>query len=114
MLRIKVVHVIVVLCDNRNQGIVPVPAVLGNGQDPMRNLYWGARYGVRTFLGKSSFWQEVHSWTPPAGQSVLAGAVFVSRSGPEVVEEAELRASRDHNRSTPQRQFYHFSDFGTS
>ena len=85
----KAVHVIVVLCDNRNQGIVPVPPVLGNGQDPMRNLYWGARYGVRTFFGKSSFWQEVHSWTPPAGQPVLAGAVFASRSGPEVYVVAE-------------------------
>ena len=43
-----VVHVVVALCDNEHQGIVPVPATLGNGQDPRNNLYWGALYGVRT------------------------------------------------------------------
>jgi hypothetical protein len=34
----KVIHVLVALCDNENQGIVPVPAHLGNGEDPNRNL----------------------------------------------------------------------------
>jgi hypothetical protein len=85
----KVIHVIVTLCDNRNQGIVPVPAALGNGQDPDRNLYWGALFGVRTYFGKSDFWQEVSSWNPPAGRPVLAGAVFASRSGPEIYVVAE-------------------------
>jgi len=33
-----VAHVIVALCDNESQGIVPVPARLGNGQDPGSNL----------------------------------------------------------------------------
>jgi len=41
-----VAHVVVALCDNVHQGIVPVPRALGNGQDPSSNLYWGARYGV--------------------------------------------------------------------
>lgn len=45
-----VAHVVVALCDNANQGIVPVPASIGNGQDPQSNLYWGARYGVRSFF----------------------------------------------------------------
>ncbi|MGC6431949.1 MAG: hypothetical protein ACON5F_12965 [Jejuia sp.] len=39
---VKTIHVYVALCDNINQGIVPVPAKLGNGQDPKNNLYWGA------------------------------------------------------------------------
>ena len=47
-----VVHVVVALCDNRNQGIVPVPPKIGNGQDAANNLYWGAAYGVRTFLSR--------------------------------------------------------------
>ncbi len=38
-----VVHVVVALCDNVNQGIVPVPEAFGNGQDLGANLYWGAR-----------------------------------------------------------------------
>jgi hypothetical protein len=51
-----VVHVFVALCDNRNQGIIPVPAALGNGQDPPKNLYWGARFGVATYLASRPDW----------------------------------------------------------
>lgn len=51
-----VIHVIVALCDNANQGIIPVPEALGNGQNPATNLYWGARYGVRTHLPRSANW----------------------------------------------------------
>ena len=51
-----VVHVVVALCDNQNQGIVPVPKHLGNGQDPNSNLYWGALYGVRTFFPRRGGW----------------------------------------------------------
>lgn len=46
----KTIHVFVALCDNENQGIVPVPPKIGNGQDPDNNLYWGCGYGVRSFL----------------------------------------------------------------
>lgn len=52
----RIVHVMVALCDNDNQGIVPVPKSIGNGQDPNTNLYWGALYGVRTYLKKSPNW----------------------------------------------------------
>lgn len=54
-----VAHVIVALCDNKHQGIVPVSATLGNGQDPANNLYWGAMYGVRSFLPRSAGWRVV-------------------------------------------------------
>ena len=50
---VRVIHVLVALCDNANQGIVPVPARLGNGADPDSNLYWGAAFGVKTFFSKS-------------------------------------------------------------
>ncbi|HPH90643.1 MAG TPA: hypothetical protein PLZ68_07470 [Ferruginibacter sp.] len=52
----KTIHVLVALCDNKYQGIVPVPAKIGNGQDPDNNLYWGCGYGVRTYFKKSSHW----------------------------------------------------------
>ncbi len=52
-----VAHVVVALCDNEHQGIVRVPAHLGNGQDPASNLYWGAAYGVRTFLTREAGWR---------------------------------------------------------
>ena len=54
----KVIHVLVALCDNENQGIVPVPAHLGDGEDPKKNLYWGAAYGVKTFFSKSNDWKR--------------------------------------------------------
>jgi hypothetical protein len=60
-----VVHVVVALCDNRYQGIVPVPAHLGNGQEAGANLYWGALYGVRTFLSRKAGWRIVESVKNP-------------------------------------------------
>ena len=55
----RVIHVVVALCDNFNQGIVPVPLKLGNGKDPANNLYWGAMYGVKTFMGKQGDWKRI-------------------------------------------------------
>ncbi|MEL6812142.1 MAG: hypothetical protein AAFP76_12500 [Bacteroidota bacterium] len=55
----KTIHVYVALCDNENQGIVPVSASLGNGQNPKTNLYWGALYGVKTHFKKSKDWTLV-------------------------------------------------------
>ncbi|MGO9229563.1 MAG: hypothetical protein ACLQKA_10200 [Bryobacteraceae bacterium] len=49
-----VAHVIVALCDNLNQGIVPVPKSIGNGQDARSNLYWGAGYGVRSYFSRQA------------------------------------------------------------
>ncbi|MDR1864055.1 MAG: hypothetical protein LBR08_00605 [Bacteroidales bacterium] len=57
----RVIHVFVALCDNRYQGIVPVPAKIGNGQDPGNNLYWGCGYGVRTYFGKSREWKLIRT-----------------------------------------------------
>lgn len=53
----KTIHVLVPLCDNKYQGIVPVPEKIGNGQDPDQNLYWGAAYGIRSYFKKSKDWK---------------------------------------------------------
>ncbi|CAM3369082.1 DUF4347 domain-containing protein [Flavobacterium longum] len=53
----KVIHIIVALCDNKYQGIVPVGAKIGNGQDPDNNLYWGCAYGIRSYFKKSAEWK---------------------------------------------------------
>lgn len=55
----KTIHTFVALCDNVNQGIVPVPKNLGNGQDARNNLYWGALYGVKTHFKKSEAWELI-------------------------------------------------------
>lgn len=71
----KVAYVIVALCDNVNQGIVPVPAALGNGDDPARNLYWGARFGVRTHFNASREWRTVAASENPA-PNILERVVY--------------------------------------
>ena len=57
----KTIHVLVALCDNTYQGIVPVPEKIGNGQDAYNNLYWGCAYGIKTFFKKSTDWKLVKS-----------------------------------------------------
>lgn len=56
---VKAIHIFVALCDNKYQGIVPVPAKIGNGQDPNNNLYWGCGFGIRTYFKKSKEWKLV-------------------------------------------------------
>jgi len=53
----KTIHIYVALCDNKYQGIVPVPEKIGNGQNPNSNLYWGCGYGIRTYFKKSAEWK---------------------------------------------------------
>ena len=55
----RYIHVLVALCDNDNQGIVPVPRKIGNGQDPANNLYWGCGFGVKTFFKKQTDWKLI-------------------------------------------------------
>ncbi len=71
----KVIHVLVALCDNENQGIVPVPTFLGNGEDTQKNLYWGAAYGVKTYFSKSAKWEKVAEFENPK-ENVLQRIVF--------------------------------------
>jgi hypothetical protein len=52
----KTIHIFVALCDNKYQGIVPVPAKIGNGQDLNHNLYWGCSGGMRSFFKNSKDW----------------------------------------------------------
>ncbi|MBI5368355.1 MAG: hypothetical protein HZA54_15070 [Planctomycetes bacterium] len=77
-----VAHVVVALCDNVNQGIVRVPAALGNGQDPASNLYWGALYGVKTYFAKAR-WERL-AVAGPLPDGVLERVVLhraIARSG---------------------------------
>src|SRR5229473_8150857 len=73
----RLVHVFVALADNQHQGIVPVPAALGNGRDAQRNLYWGAAYGVKTYFKASKDWELVWSGRGPK-DAILERCVFKS------------------------------------
>jgi hypothetical protein len=75
----RVAYVIVALCDNVNQGIVPVAPALGNGDDPARNLYWGARFGVRTHFNASREWRALTAVENPAPK-ILERVVYRHRT----------------------------------
>jgi hypothetical protein len=72
----KIIHVFVALCDNKYQGIVKVPERIGNGQDPANNLYWGAGFGVKSFLKKQPHWQLISSGYIEQPFKVLERCVF--------------------------------------
>jgi hypothetical protein len=65
----------VALADNQHQGIVPVPAALGHGSDPPRNLYWGAAFGVKTYFKASHEWELLWSGRGSKG-AILERCVF--------------------------------------
>ena len=73
-----VIHVFVALADNVNQGIIPVSASLGNGENPATNLYWGAAFGIRTFFSKNKDWHLISTTTNPS-TSILERCIFKHR-----------------------------------
>lgn len=54
-----VAHVLVPLCDNEHQGIVPTSAAIGNGMDPDHNLYWATSKGVKRFFKDLKDWEMI-------------------------------------------------------
>ncbi len=84
----RVAHVIVALCDNEHQGIVKVPAGIGNGQNARTNLYWGAGYGVKTHFDRAAEWKRVPCEAPREAH-ILDRAIWKHRdSAVYVVAEA--------------------------
>ena len=85
----RTIHVFVALADNQHQGIVPVPARLGNGLDPAHNLYWGAAAGVKTFFARSREWSLLQCGRNASSPVVLERCVFIHRnSGVYLVADA--------------------------
>ena len=92
---VTVIHVFVALCDNVNQGIVPVAPSLGNGDDPERNLYWGAAFGVKTFFSKNRNWLAVNGKTTSNKSSsvVLDRRIFKHRESQTFLVAEAYRGS---------------------
>jgi hypothetical protein len=72
----RTIHVFVALCDNANQGIVPVPAGIGNLQNAATNLYWGCGFGVKTFFSKKSADWKLVSVLPSTKKNILERLLF--------------------------------------
>jgi len=77
--RPRTIHVFVALADNQSQGIVPVPAKLGNGEDPDHNLYWGAAAGIKTYFARSTEWERISCGSAPK-REILERCVFKYRT----------------------------------
>lgn len=75
---VPVIHVFVALADNVNQGIVPVSASLGNGENAASNLYWGAAFGIRTFFSKNKDWELISVMSDPH-ENILERCIFKHR-----------------------------------
>jgi hypothetical protein len=73
--KLKVTHVFVALCDNKFQGIQPVPKAIGNGKDPDQNLYWGCDYGLRAYFKKYTEWKLVKTIKKPS-TNILERCIF--------------------------------------
>jgi hypothetical protein len=81
----KMVYVIVALCDNVNQGIVPVAPALGNGDDP-------ARRRLTTPTRAAASTPRAHC--SPAGGSELRGGVVCWLRAQLNVVGLDLRVER--------------------
>lgn len=81
-----VIHVSVALADNKHQWIAPVHESIGNGQDARSNLYWGARYGLKTFLVKDAGWKVIKQ-VATQDKRILERLIFtklIARNGHQV------------------------------
>jgi hypothetical protein len=72
----RTIGVFVALADNENQGIVPVPAAIGDGEDPERNLYWGTAEGLKGVFDKSPRWRLTERNDQPQGNGVLRSRTY--------------------------------------
>jgi hypothetical protein len=68
----RTIGVFVALADNKSQGIVPVPAAIGNGDDPEQNLYWGNSEGLKGYFDHNKQWKLIaRTDRPLKGSPVL-------------------------------------------
>jgi hypothetical protein len=84
----KKVAVFVALCDNATQGIVPVPARIGDGNKPEDNLYWGCTDGFSGCFRASKAW-KLQKKEVVADKRIFERLVYLHVSGNiEVTAEA--------------------------
>lgn len=86
------IHVFVALADNRSQGIVPVPAKIGDGDRTESNLYWGCSEALKPVLRASGEW-KIGGSQPSPKPEVLERAVFTHRSGRWILTADAYRGS---------------------
>jgi hypothetical protein len=76
----KKVAVFVALCDNATQGIIPVPAKIGDGNKPGDNLYWGCTDGFSGCFRASKVW-KLQRKEIPQDKRIFERLVYLHESG---------------------------------
>lgn len=79
-----VIHILVPLCDNDYQGIVPVNSRLGDGMNLKTNLYWGAGYGIKSHFYYHTKWKLTRS-SLNVNEHILERVVFKKQKGNSTV-----------------------------
>jgi hypothetical protein len=91
---VQVVHVYVALCDNASQGIIPVPAKIGDGDKPDANLYWGCSDGLKSCFRASKSWKALPAVASPRVE-VLERVVFRHATRKDVYLVADAWRGRE-------------------
>ncbi|WP_009963107.1 hypothetical protein [Verrucomicrobium spinosum] len=91
---VQVVHVYVALCDNASQGIIPVPAKIGDGDKPDANLYWGCSDGLKSCFRASKSWKALPAVASPRAE-VLERVVFRHATRKDVYLVADAWRGRE-------------------
>jgi len=71
-----VVHVLVPLCDNIHQGIVPTSKSLGDGFSLRTNLYWATSHGMKRYFKELKEWTMISSELFSPDSVILERVVF--------------------------------------
>lgn len=77
----QTIKVFIALCDNKTQGIIPVGAKIGDGDQPDANLYWGCSDGFGLYFKKSSHWKVVES-EKDVSEQILRRMTLSHKSSP--------------------------------
>lgn len=77
-----VAHILVPLCDNTYQGIVPTTESLGNGFSLKTNLYWATSTGMKRYFKEKKHWTLLKSIKNVYRDSVVLERVVFKRTYP--------------------------------
>ena len=89
----KSIHIFVALCDRLHQGIVSSNPRLENGEDLKSNLYWGARYGIKSYFKRQKDWKLIKS-SKNISPCVLERLIFKHREKSFYIIADAYRGSR--------------------
>lgn len=74
------IRVFVALADNKTQGIAPVPAKIGDGDDAAHNLYWGCDEALPPLFRASGDWKFIGR-DPGSKPAILERLRFLHKTG---------------------------------